>query len=128
MRIYLSVLLVISIGFSSCQKILDFYHNQHHQDEELDCKVTSLAWTNLGFHDLTTISYDDAGFPVNINYLSKDAEDQPILEFDFKYNYDSWYRLVSETSVYVYGPKVVYHLYKGTDKLPYKDSIPGLFG
>ncbi|MBA4166840.1 MAG: hypothetical protein H0X41_04755 [Chitinophagaceae bacterium] len=128
MKKHFFFIMILVIITSSCNKILDYYHN-HKGDNAASCKILSLSYKDSVSERKTEISYNAAGYPESVTYTSSDIYTSgPPLTYIFNYKYDVLNRLISETSDWVYTQNIVYYAYEGNSKVPVRDTIPGLFG
>src|SRR5688572_21175001 len=109
-------LILITISFSSCQKLLDYYNYKDHDEPSPGCRIKTITTTS-GLHVNTTqVEYHSNGLPASVKYKIHDGEFNYTDSFTFHYTYDHLERLISQTSDFVYGPSLVFYAYEGDSK------------
>lgn len=119
-------LILISISFSSCQKLLDYY-NYNDNEPSTGCQITTIR--NTGGPDIytTSMQYQNNGLPASVTYETHNTELDYTDSYTFHYTYDHLDRLISETSDFVYGGDLVFYAYEGDSKFPVRDTVQALY-
>ena len=119
-------LLLLTIGFSSCQKLLNYY-NHNEVEPSAGCQIKTITNESDVEVYTTRILYNTSGLPGAVEYETYNSEFDFTDFFTLYYVYDDLNRLVSETSDWVYGPDLVYYAYEGSSKLPSRDTVRALY-
>jgi hypothetical protein len=114
------LLLLLTISFSSCQKILDYYH-YHDGNQTPDCNVIRIEDKSNGvLYHRTTITYNDADLPELVYEEYIGAQEFTIFN---PYVYDSQNRLIAEGPYSTERPSMRRYVYEGNSKLPVRDTL-----
>ena len=120
------LLLLVTITFTSCHKILDYY-NYNHGEHSTGCRIKTITNTSGQDVYIASINYHSNGLPAYVKYEAHYNDFNYTDSFTFYYAYDHLDRLVSETSEFVYGPDIIHYAYEGNSTLPVRDTVHALY-
>lgn len=117
------IFLALLIAFSSCQKILDYYHLSPHEKPS-QCKIDSInfygAEDGILYHSMD-FQYDENGRLEGI--LEVYPEFDELYEYFWPYRYDAKGRLVWTGPLSTPQPHGEIYVYEGDSPLPVRDTI-----
>lgn len=116
---------VIVLFFSSCQKIMEFYSlNSSVETKPTHCRIRSFSSELYESVNRTVVQYDTLGNPVRIVYLADWIEGGKAFEY---IRYDSLGRMISHEPDSTMGYRRKY-VYQGSSPVPLRDTATDFQG
>ena len=117
-------LITIVLIFSSCQKIMEYYSLNSHEEPQSSCRVTGFTTVYLETVTSTNIQYNSAGRPVTITYFADWLPDGSTIE---KLHYDKLGRLILHEPDLLMG-NIRKYVYEGSSTSPLRDTATDFLG
>ena len=120
----ISILGMIVLFFSSCQKIMEFYSVSSTVEPPSKCRIKEYTTEMYESVNRTLIRYDQSGNPIRITYYADWWPDGKVTE---RFKFDSIGRLIVHEPDPFMGNKRVY-VYEGSSRVPLRDTATDFQG